>query len=255
MTASIARPKPERRVAIVTDATMHLGPDLARVLAQRGHDLVLGEAADGLAEEVRELGAEVETVDGVADLTRPQAVQSLVDRALSRFGRLDAACIRTGKIIGGDFLDATLDELRELSSENLESVFHALKALLPPMIEAKAGQVVIVTSASGARAVPQAALYSATRAGANMMVRNAALSVAKYGVTVNALGTNFLDYPGFVRASGAADPDIRRKIESRIPLGRLGHPSEVGHFCAGLLDGTNRFQTGLFFPMSGGWND
>ena len=119
MTASIARPKPERRVAIVTDATMHLGPDLARVLAQRGHDLVLGEAADGLAEEVRQLGAEVETIDGVADLTQPEAVQSLVDCALSRFGRLDAACIRTGKIIGGDFLDATLDELRELSSENL----------------------------------------------------------------------------------------------------------------------------------------
>jgi len=251
----MSQPKSERRVAIITDATMHLGPDLARVLAERGHNLVLGEAAEGLAEEVASHGVEVETVEGVADLTQPEAVESLVDCARSRFGRLDAACIRTGRIIGGDFLDATLDDLRALTSANMESVFHALKSLLPPMIEARAGQIVIVTSASGQRPVPQAALYSATRAGANMMVRNAALTVAEYGVTVNALGTNFLDYPGFVEASGADNPDVRSKIESRVPLRRLGEPSEVAHFCASLLDGTNRFQTGQFFSMSGGWSD
>lgn len=248
-------PNHSKRVAAITDATMHVGPDLARELARRGHDLVLGEATPGLADELRALGAEVETVSGIADLSDPGAVPALVEAALSRFGRLDAACIRTGKILRGEFLSASIDDLNTLVAHNINAVFHALQALLPPMVEAQRGQIVIVTSATGAKASPPAALYSATRAAANMMVQNAALSVAKTGVTVNAIGTNFLDYPGFVNASGASDPAVRKAIEARVPVGRLGEPEEIAHFCASLLDGKNRFQTGQFFSLSGGWSD
>jgi NAD(P)-dependent dehydrogenase (short-subunit alcohol dehydrogenase family) len=244
-----------RRVALITDANVHLGPDLARELAKRNHDLVLGDPVTGLATELQETGVNVEVVEGVSDLTNPESMQSLVDRALQSYGRLDAACIRTGKIITGDFLSATFEDFEALVSLNMASVFHALKTLLPTMLAAKDGQIAIVTSAAGARARPGAALYSTTRAAANMMVRNAALSVADQGVTINALGTNFLDYPGFVNASGAADPDVRKRIESTIPVKRLGRPSEVAHFCAALLDGENKFQTGQFFSLSGGWND
>ncbi len=245
----------DRRVVIITDANMHVGPDLARALAARNHDLVLGEPADGLAAELTGLGSAVETVHGVADLSREEAVPTLVERALSRFGRLDGACVRTGTIIGGDIFAASLEDLHILSEQNIASVFHALRALLPPMVDAKQGQVVIVTSATGARPHPGAALYSATRAAANMLVKNAAHSVAKHGVTVNAIGTNFLDYPGFVKANGADDPAVRMQLESRVPLGRLGECAEIAHFCASLLDGGNRFQTGQFFSLSGGWSD
>ena len=88
-----------------------------------------------------------------------------------------------------------------------------------------------------------------------MLVKNVALDVADKGIIVNAAGTNFLDYPGFVEASGAADPKIRKRIESSIPVGRLGRPDEAAHFCAGLLDGQNMFQTAQFFSLSGGWSD
>jgi len=245
----------ERRVAIITDANMHVGPDLAIELAERGHDLVLGEPAEGLADKLEAMGATVETVTGVADLSREDAVPTLVKRALDRFGRLDAACIRTGKIIRGDIFGATLEELHLLSEQNIASVFHALRALLPPMVERRNGQVVIVTSATGTKPQPAAALYSATRAAANMLVRNAAKSVAKEGVTVNAIGTNFLDYPGFVNANRADDPAVRAKLEALVPVGRLGECHEIAHFCASLLDGVNRFQTGQFFSLSGGWSE
>ena len=61
--------------------------------------------------------------------------------------------------------------------------------------------------------------------------------------------------PGFLGASGADDPEVRRAIEARVPIGRLGQPYEVAHFCASLLDGVNYFQTGQFFSLSGGWSD
>jgi len=246
-----------RRVAIITDTRMHVGPDLARELVQKEHDLVIGEPAEGLADELREMGGTVKVVNGVGDLTKPSSVEHLVETALIHFGRLDAACIRTGNhpILTGDFLDSTIEELRLVTQGNLESTFHALHALLPPMLEAGHGQIVIVNSATGAKPSPKLPLYSATRAAANMLVKNVALEVADRGVTVNAIGTNFLDYPWFREASGADDPKLRKAIEERVPIKRLGKPEEVAHFCASLLDGRPAFQTGQFFSLSGGWSD
>lgn len=244
-----------RRVALVTDANTHLGPDLARVLAERAHDLVLGDPSDGLADELRERGASVETVTEVSDLADPGVMPRLQEAAIRRFGRLDAACVRTGRIIGGPLSSASLDDLRALNRHNVEAVFHALQTLIPSMVAQGSGQIVIVTIATGAKPAPPAALYSATRAAANMLVKNAALEVAAKGVTINAIGTNFLDYPGFIAANGAEDPEVRARIERRVPVGRLGQTEEVAHFCAALLDGTNSFQTGQFFSLSGGWSD
>ena len=123
------------------------------------------------------------------------------------------------------------------------------------MLEAGHGQIVIVTSATGVKPSPLVPLYSATRAAANMLVKNVALEVAGRGVTVNAVGTNYLDYPWFREATGASDPHVRKAIEENIPLRRLGKPEEIAHFCAALLDGRCAFQTGQFFSLSGGWSD
>ncbi len=243
-----------RRVALVTDTNMHLGPDLALELARRDHDLVVGQPADGLIENLEATGASVLAVDGVADLSEPTSIATLVEAALQRFGRIDAACVRTGTIMAGPVLEATTEQLRSQVADNLESVLHVIQAVLPPMLEAGSGQVVIVTSATGEKPAPGAPLYSATRAAANMLIRSTALSVADSGVTLNAIGTNFLDYPNFRAATGSDDPAVRSRYESRVPMKRLGQPEEVAHFCAALLDGTSRFQTGQFFSLSGGWN-
>lgn len=245
---------PACRVAIVTDANTHVGPDLARKLAERNHALIVGDPTQALINDLQTAKARFEVVTGVADLTRPEAFEKLLDAALSSFGRIDAACIRTGRIVTGDVFSATTADLEALTAQNVTSVLHALQILLPVMVQAESGQLLVVTSAAGAKPQPGAALYSATRAAANMLIKNAALSVANHGVTVNGIGTNFLDYPGFVEATGASDPKIRANIEAMVPLGRLGQPQEVAHFCASLLDGGNTFQTGQFFSMSGGWS-
>jgi NAD(P)-dependent dehydrogenase (short-subunit alcohol dehydrogenase family) len=243
-----------RRVALITDTRLHLGPDLARILAKRDHDLILGDPLPGLVEEVEALGAKVVSMDDMGDLVDGTAIARLIDAGLEQFGKLDAACVRTGQIIGGRFTDATLEQLQRLQAVNQEAVFHSLQALLKVMTPAGQGQIVIITSATGRRPLG-GALYAATRAGANMMVKAAALEVADKGVCVNALGTAFLDYPGFVKASGSDDPEVRKKVEAKVPMKRFGQPAEVAHFAASLLDGGNRFQTGQFFSLSGGWSD
>lgn len=243
-----------RRVAIVANASDYVGPALARELAARGCDLVLGDPRPELPEAVAGLGAESWSVDGVKNLADPASAVRLLDMAMDAFGRVDAVAFFTGTIVTGPFLDSEPDDLATVMSGNIEAPYRALRVFLPPMVAAGSGQVLAITSASGLRVTPGAPLYSATRAGANMLVKNVAAEVAPHGVQVNAVGTNFMDFPGFIAATGADDPAVRAAIEKRVPLRRLGGMEEFARFCGVFLDGTTGFQTGQVIGYDGGWS-
>lgn len=242
-------------VALLTMSGGYVGPSLSRLLAGSGHRLVLHAADPSVVDQLRSGGTEVEVVEaGDADLTTAEGNGAVVEAALDRFGRLDAACFLTGSIVIGRFLEATTEQWDFVKRVNLDMVFHALQAALPPMVEAGRGQIVVYTSATGARPEPRVSLYSATRAGANALVRAVGLEHAATGVTVNAIGTNYMDFPGFIQATGADDPERRARIEAQVPMKRLGTMDELAEFTAVLLDGRSRFQTGQFFSFSGGWS-
>jgi NAD(P)-dependent dehydrogenase (short-subunit alcohol dehydrogenase family) len=242
-----------RRVALVANTDFYVGPPLALLLAERGHDLVVGDPEPGLVDRLEALGATVEVVTDVKDLGDPAASEQLVAAGLARFGHIDAAAAFSGRVVTGRFLDSTIDDLRAVVGGCLEAPYHFLKAVVPPMVEQGDGQVLVVTSASGARPTPGAPLYSSARAGANHLVRNVADEVARKNVQVNALGTNFMDFPEFLRATGGTDPEIRAKLESVVPMRRLGTVEECAAMCAVFLDGTSRFTTGQFVAYAGGW--
>jgi 3-oxoacyl-[acyl-carrier protein] reductase len=121
------------------------------------------------------------------------------------------------------------------------------------MVERGEGQVLVITSASAARPTPGAPLYSSARAGATMLVRNVAAEVAPTGVQVNAVGTNYMDFPEFLKANRADDPEGRARVEAQVPMGRLGTLEEFASFCMPFIDGTSRFTTGQFVAYAGGW--
>lgn len=245
--------KTSRRVALVADAGSYVGPPIALLLAERGHDLVIGNPAPGLVDELTSRGAAVEVVDDARDLTQPDTAGRLVHAALDRFGRLDAATMFSGRIVTGPFLTSSLDDLHAVVRGCLEAPYHFLRAVTPVMAEQRDGQVLVLTSAAGARPTPNAPLYSAARAGATMLVKNVAGEVASRGVQVNAIGTNYMDFPEFRRATGADDPAVRARIEGSVPMRRLGTVEECAAFCMPFLDGTSRFTTGQFVAYAGGW--
>ncbi len=243
----------DRRIAIVSDAASYVGPNLARVLAARGHDLVVGDPAEGLVDELQGLGAQVEVVAGTRDLAREGTAEKLVQAALDRFGRIDSATAFTGRIIIGRFLKSSVDDLRKAMSGCIESPYAFLRAVVPVMVEQGEGQVLVFTSAAGARPTPGAPLYSAARAGANHLVRNVAAEVAGKGVQVNAIGTNFMDFPEFLAANRVVDEESRARVEAQVPMGRLGTLDELAAFASVFVDGTSRFTTGQFVAFAGGW--
>ena len=86
-----------------------------------------------------------------------------------------------------------------------------------------------------------------------MLVRTAAQTAAPHGITVNTIGTMFLNYPGFLDNTGCRDPEVLEKMVGNIPVGRLGEPPEAAHIAASLLDGESNYISGEFFSVSGGW--
>jgi 3-oxoacyl-[acyl-carrier protein] reductase len=242
-----------QRVALVTDALHYVGPNVARLLAQRGHDLVLGGPDPALVAELEAIGASVVAVDDALDLTDPRSSERLVAAALERFGRLDAAVGGSGSVVVGRFTDSTPEQLDAVLQGCLVAPYHLLRAVVPAMVEQGHGQMLLITSASAARPTPGAPLYSAARAGATMLAKNVAMEVARTGVQVNVVGTNFMDFPEFLRANRVIDEESRRKVESMVPMKRLGTMEEFAAFCMPFIDGTSGFTTGQFVAYAGGW--
>ncbi|MDB5446481.1 MAG: hypothetical protein JWQ97_1798 [Phenylobacterium sp.] len=261
----------ERRVALIQRADTYVGPALARRLAASGHDFVLHRPRDGLVEAVARLGAAVEVVReaeipraGAGSDATAEGMQALVRRALSRFGRLDAAALSppSGAELGftrGPLLQATGEQMRAMAGY-LEATLHGLQAVIPAM-QGRGGQILVFTSDAGARPEADWSLYGAARAGQSFLVQAAALEHAKDGICLNALGSKNAIFPGFPNCPPDAATDAQvtpgtwsAPLVAETPLGRLGTMEELAAFCSVLLDGSNRFQTAQVFHYSGGWN-
>ncbi len=250
------------RTAIITDAQLNIGPHLARELAKLNYNLVIADVLEGLPDELRELGAaDVVVVPGLEqegpnNESKPGSIQKVVDAAMEKFGGFDSAFIRTAlHAPAGDIFQTNAEGMFKHYEQNYLAVMYALQAVLPPLMEFGAGQVVVQTSATSGKPQPTMMAYSAMRAAAAMMVRCAAMTAAPKGVCVNAVGTNFMNYPGFREAAGAEDPKAYQAILDTIPMRRLGETEEAAHFTMALLDGYNMYTTGNFFPIAGGFNN
>jgi 3-oxoacyl-[acyl-carrier protein] reductase len=255
--------KREKRVALITDTAQHIGPWVARKLAERGHDLVISDpnvviegaetSAPNLVAELKAMGGKVEVVD-IDDVNKKGSVQKLVDRAMEVFGGYDSAFIRPGVHIVGNWSKMTAKDLMDSAEGNLLSTQYALQAVIPPLVEQGLGQVLIEVSATGAKDFPDVSVYGATRAAAKYLINQVALDVAKHQVTLNGMGSMFCDYPGYRNTLGVTSPEAVAEACKPIPMGRLGQPEEMAHMAAALLDGGCNYYTAQFVNMSGGWN-
>lgn len=244
--------EPSRRVALVADAGFYVGPPIARLLAARGHDLVIGNPAAGLVEELRAAGATVEVVDGVRNLADPAAAAALVHAALQRFGRIDAAVAFSGRIVTGSFLDSSLDDLRTAVAGCLEAPFHFLRAVVPVMVGQGHGQVLVFTSAAGATHPECAAVLGGPggRHDVGEERRRRSRPPRRAGECDRHQLHGLPRVPG---AAGADDPAVRARIEAAVPMRRLGTVDECAAFCMPYIDGTSGFTTGQFVAYAGGW--
>jgi 3-oxoacyl-[acyl-carrier protein] reductase len=241
----------EGRVAIVTGAGRGIGFGIATALSDAGASVILVDRDEAALATARErLGSRPSVVAVTADVASSADMQRVAATALDAFGRIDVVCPNAAI-----FDSAPLDELDEalwdrLMAVNLKGVFLAVKACLPAMKAQRHGRIVATSSITGNRtAIAGMAHYAATKAGINGFIRAAALELAPFGISVNAVE------PGHVMTEGAApmyDAAAKAAVEGFIPAGRFATPADIAEAVVFLASAPAGYVTGQTLVVDGG---
>ena len=248
----------EGRVAWVTGAGSGIGRGIAERLAREGADICISDIdLDGAAETARlveKQGRKAHVVKtNVA--SQPQ-VQAAAQACVSALGRLDIAVANAGIGRGGSLLELGLKDWQDQLDVNLTGVFLTAQAAAQRMLElGNGGRIVCISSLAAELTGAMSWSYSATKAGVRIMVRGWAQELGRNGITVNAIGPGLIETPLARVLAGEAGGEIRRAVEQRTPVGRVGQPSDIAGLVAFLSGPDAGFMTGSYLIMDGGLRD
>ncbi len=242
----------EGKTAIVTGAGSGIGKAAALALAARGAKVVVNDldavACQAVAESITRAGGEATGFPGNA--ADPEAVRSLVDAAVSRYGALHVAFNNAG--IGGPLgplAEIDIEAYRQLMEVNLHSVFYAMRFEIPAMIAAGGGAILNMSSILGMVGDANAGPYVAAKHGVAGLTKAAALAYAGSGVRVNSIHPGYIDTPLLSNLPKEAYDGL----VSLHPMGRLGSSEEVTELALFLLSDRAGFITGSQHLVDGGY--
>jgi 3-oxoacyl-[acyl-carrier protein] reductase len=203
-------------------------------------------AADSTVGDIEALGRKALAFQG--DATDPASAEGLVKAALEAFGKVDILVNNAGITRDDLIMRMSPDMWREVLETNLFGAFYATKAVTRPMLKARAGRIVNITSVSGQAGQMGQANYSAAKAGLIGLTKATARELASRGITCNAVA------PGFVLTELTQDlpDDLKAQIVERTPLGRFGTVEEVADAVAFLASDEARYITGQVLAVDGG---
>jgi NAD(P)-dependent dehydrogenase (short-subunit alcohol dehydrogenase family) len=234
------------RTAIVTGAGSGIGYDMARLLLEEGAAVIAGDLnPDGVPEGA--VGAKV-------DVSMPEQVESLIDLAMERTGRIDALFNNAGIGSTADPVSCTLDDWDAVFSVNVRGVFLGTKYALPHMLAAGAGSIVNTASVAGLVGLPNRAAYCASKGAVIAFTKQVAVQYAGTGVRCNCVCPGTVDSPWVGRLMDQTeDPAATRAaLTARQPVGRLGQPEEIARAALYLASDDAAFVTGTAFVIDGG---
>ena len=239
------------KVAIVTGAARGIGFAIAERLSRAGARMVVADVdKEGALAAVRRLGeGGAEAVEAVADVTRPEEVGAMVERATDAFGRLDILVNNAG-ITGRDapLAEVTDEDWERVMTLNLTATFYCCRAAISHMRERRNGAVVNVASISGKEGNPNMIPYSVSKAGVICLTKALAKEVIHDGVRVNCVAPAVIETP----LLDQLQPEAIEYMTSKIPMGRMGRPEEVAAVVHFLASDDASFVTGQCYDASGG---
>jgi 3-hydroxybutyrate dehydrogenase len=251
------------KTALVTGSTSGIGLGIATRLAADGANVVLngfGDAAqiDSLR---RQLSGESEVVYDAADMTKPEAIRAMVEKAVARFGAVDILVNNAGIQHVAPVDEFPVDKWDAIIAINLSSAFHTTRAALPAMKEKGWGRIVNMASAHALVASPFKAAYVSAKHGLAGFTKTVALEVAQQGITVNAICPGYVltplvqnQIPDTARARGISEEQVVRDvILAAQPTKQFVKVDQVAALAAYLCSDAAAAITGALLSIDGGW--
>src|SRR3989441_2286922 len=240
-------------VVVMTGALTGIGRATAVAFAKEGARLVVSgrREAEGKALEAELHGLGAEAVFIKADVRHDDEVRHLVDQAVARFGRIDAAVNSAGtEGKPGPIVDQTAESYAATFDTNVLGTLLSLKHELRVMLAQGSGSIINVSSTFGQTGGAGASVYAASKHAVVGMTKSAALEAASSGVRVNAVAPGPIETGLLNRFTGTAE--AKAALASRVPLGRVGAPEEIARTVVFLASDKASFVTGHVLTADGG---
>jgi 3-oxoacyl-[acyl-carrier protein] reductase len=233
--------------ALVTGASGGIGSSIARALAAQGATLALsGSNEDKLKTFAAELGGDHKTI--VCNLSDPASVDALVPQAVEALGKIDILVNNAGVTRDNLILRMKDEEWSSVIAINLEAAFRLCRAAAKPMMKARFGRIISITSVVGVTGNPGQSNYCASKAGIIGMSKSLGQELASRGITVNCVA------PGFIRSAmtDALNDAQKGAILQKIPVGDLGDGDDIGAAVVYLASKEAGYVNGQTLHVNGG---
>jgi len=242
------------KVALVTGASSGIGESIAIRLASEGAAVVIDflnhpEVADQVKSKIEAAGGKAICVQ--ADITQTADLQNLMEQTHAQLGGCDILVNNAGVEKHAPFWEATEADYDLVLGTNLKAAFFLSQRFVQKLMEAKKpGRIVNISSVHEDMVFPNFASYCAAKGGIRMLMRDLAMELGPYGITVNNVAPGAIDTP--INASLLADKPKLDALLRNIPLGRLGQPEDVASLVAFLASDEAAYITGSTYFVDGG---
>ena len=240
----------DKQIAIVTGASRGIGRAIAMELARQGATVIGTATSESGAAAISEAfnAAGVNGRGAVLNVNDAAAAEALIDGTVKEFGALHVLVNNAG--ITQDQLAMRMkdDDWDAVIDTNLKSVFRLSRAVLRPMMKAKGGRIINITSVVGSAGNPGQINYAAAKAGVAGMTRALAREIGSRCITVNCVAPGFID----TDMTKTLPEEQQAALKAQIPLGRLGSPDDIAHAVAFLASPQAGYITGTTLHVNGG---
>jgi len=238
------------QAAIVTGASRGLGRSVAKALVAEGMQVLATGRSDEDLQTLVDQSSEGSVVPFICDMTDRNAVESLSDRALESFGRLDVIVNNAGIALAAQFEDEPLDIWDQTLAVNLLAPVTLAKAAGTVFLQQGHGKVINIASTSGLRGKPTLAAYSASKGALLRFTEALASEWATHNIQVNAIAPGAFETDAQSVVLSSAELLARRL--RKIPAGRMGDAQEIGPLACYLASPSSNFVTGSVYVIDGG---
>jgi NAD(P)-dependent dehydrogenase (short-subunit alcohol dehydrogenase family) len=242
------------KVALVTGAGKGLGKSMALALAESGaHIAVVSRTRSDIettAQEIQESG--VKSMSIVADVTKQDDVARMVEKVLGELKTIDILVNNVGTYVFGHCLESSLEDWHKMLEVNLTSTYLCSKAVGKHMAERQRGKIINVSSALGVFGAGGSTAYCASKGGVIQLTRALAIEWAKYNIMVNSIAPYSMETE--MTKTMLEDEKIKKAIISKIPLKRIGKPSDLSGVVVFLASKASDYITGQVIFVDGGFS-